>query len=312
MSSADYGAPPLRTVKDYNNTGKYKSKSSSSAGYNTKTGRPNKVRIISDIRVAPPVSTLMPVDDNKYVSDRDEVHSGNWMPVVKRGGKASNMRPMKSEKGYKASPAPGNARSFPVAKSSAGMDIIKRKAPKGSVVAVTGRKEDFFYADALKTARDKISLDDLGIDRSRIRRAANGGILIEIVGVDSGLKADRLAVKLKDVIGIDANVARPIARGDIKLYNMDDSISSDEVCSWLAEIGDCSQGLIKSSNISRQRNGLHSIFINCPLILAIKVAKMGKIRLGWSSVGVELLKKRPIKCFRCWHFGHLKNTCKRH
>lgn len=187
-------------------------------------------------------------------------------------------------------------------------EAVKRKAPKGSVVAITGRNEDFSYADALKTAREKISLDKLGIDRSRIRKAANGGVLIEIPGVDSGAKADLLANQLNDLIGKDANIARPMAKGDVKLYNIDDSISQLEMCSLFAEIDDCPLNFIKTGTIRQQRNGLNSILVNCPLQLAIKIAKMGKIRLGWLTV-VELMKKRMIKCYKCWHFGHIKNSC---
>lgn len=72
-------------------------------------------------------------------------------------------------------------------------DKIKRKLPKGSVVSIRGKGEDFSYASALKRAREEISLDELGIENSRIRKAASGGLLIEISGMNSGHKADLLA-----------------------------------------------------------------------------------------------------------------------
>lgn len=98
-------------------------------------------------------------------------------------------------------------------------------------------------------------------------------------------------------------------RGDIKLYNFDDSIVPSEIGLLFAEIGDCPLSSIKTSVIRKQRNGLNMAWVNCPLQLAIKIAKMGKISIGWSMAGVELLKKRPTRCFKCWHFGHLKNLC---
>ncbi|EFN65451.1 hypothetical protein EAG_13575, partial [Camponotus floridanus] len=49
--------------------------------------------------------------------------------------------------------------------------------------------------------------------------------------------------------------------------------------------------------------------VQCPLTAATKVAKHGKIKLGWSVVRVELLGARPKQCFKCWQFGHLRQAC---
>lgn len=271
-------------------------------------GRPNKVRIISNVRVIPPTSSVPPVEAGKFLSDREDVSSDNWIRVDKRGAKASTKRQPKPE-GGNLTPGKSKARMPSALKPKPKTDILKRKAPKGSVVAITGREEGFSYAEALKTARENISLDKIGIDRSRIRRAANGGVLIEITGLDSEHKADQLANQLNELIGTNANVTRPIAKGDVKVCNIDDSVSPSEVCLLLAEIEDCPQNLIRTGDLRQQRNGMNSIMINCPLHLAIKVARMGKIRLGWSMASIELLKRRLTKCYKCWHFDHLKNTC---
>ncbi|EFN72801.1 hypothetical protein EAG_08542, partial [Camponotus floridanus] len=34
------------------------------------------------------------------------------------------------------------------------------------------------------------------------------------------------------------------------------------------------------------------------------------VKLGWTRVKIDLLKKRPIQCFRCWHFGHVRGNCR--
>jgi len=56
-------------------------------------------------------------------------------------------------------------------------------------------------------------------------------------------------------------------------------------------------------------NGLYTVWIRCPLNAAIKMANYKKIRLGWTLVRVNLLEPRPIQCFKCWRYGHLKNSC---
>lgn len=189
------------------------------------------------------------------------------------------------------------------------VDKVKRKLPRGSVVSITGRDKDYSYAEALERARDNISLQQIGIDNSRIRRAANGGILIEIPGQNSGSKADILANQLLAVLGDQATISRPAARGDIKIYNMDASISKQDIQELLANFGECELEAVRVGDIKPQRNGLFLTWVNCPLALAIKVARMEKINLGWSRAGVELLKARPSRCFKCWHYGHLKNSC---
>lgn len=33
------------------------------------------------------------------------------------------------------------------------------------------------------------------------------------------------------------------------------------------------------------------------------------MKIGWTVVKVELLKARPLQCFKCWEVGHLKSQC---
>jgi len=38
------------------------------------------------------------------------------------------------------------------------------------------------------------------------------------------------------------------------------------------------------------------------------VSRKGR-SLGWSVAKVELMKARPVQCYKCWHFGHVRNKC---
>lgn len=51
-----------------------------------------------------------------------------------------------------------------------------------------------------------ISLGDIGIGKPKIRKAANGGILIEVSGPEKLVKADTLADKLREVLQSDAQI----------------------------------------------------------------------------------------------------------
>jgi len=78
--------------------------------------------------------------------------------------------------------------------------------------------KDFTYAQALKKAREKISLEDMGIEKTRIRKTATGNILIEIPGIDRSNEADKLASKLQSVLEGVAQIARPTIKGEIRLW----------------------------------------------------------------------------------------------
>lgn len=73
-------------------------------------------------------------------------------------------------------------------------------------MAIKGTSEDFSYAAALKTLRDKIALPELEIATSHIRRSANGGMIIEIPGKDKSEKADKLKDRIVEVLGETATV----------------------------------------------------------------------------------------------------------
>lgn len=61
-------------------------------------------------------------------------------------------------------------------------NVGARRPPKSSAVTITGQSENFSYADAIKKAREGISLKDLQIKRTKIRKANNGSLLIEVMG----------------------------------------------------------------------------------------------------------------------------------
>lgn len=186
---------------------------------------------------------------------------------------------------------------------------MRKRPPRSDAVAIKGRGESFSYADALKKARGKINLAEIGIDRPRIRKAANGGLLIEVPGVDGTNKADILADRLRETLDSEVVITRPVKKGDIRLTGVDDSTTSEEIAWIMAENGGCSPDVVKIGPIYNMRNGLRLTTVSCPLASAIKIASIGKIRLGWTMVKVELLRERPIQCFRCWEFGHIGARC---
>ncbi|KMQ81762.1 gag-pol polyprotein, partial [Lasius niger] len=174
---------------------------------------------------------------------------------------------------------------------------------------ITGNRENFSYADALKKARSAISLNDLKIDKTKIRKAANGSLLIEVMGPGGAEKASKLRDQIHEVLKDDARVTRPVTKGEVRLIGLHDATSPKEIIDAISRYGNCLNEDIKLGPIHPLRNGLFTVWVQCPLGAAIRTANYGKIGIGWTQVRVDLLNNRPIQCFRCWRFGHLKHSC---
>lgn len=99
-------------------------------------------------------------------------------------------------------------------------------------------------------------------------------------------------------------------KGELRIVGMDDSITAQEVVEVIAMEGGCLPEDVKVGPIRPMRNGLYTVWIQCPLAAAIRASTGNKIRIGWTIARIELLKARPIQCYRCWEQGHLMSSCK--
>lgn len=172
------------------------------------------------------------------------------------------------------------------------------------------QKEGFSYAEAIKQSREKISLEEIGITETKIRRSANGGLLIEIPGEEAQKKANTLANQLRQVMQDAATVASPIKRGEIRMFGLVESVTAEEVASVVASLCECTPEEVSVGPIRAMRSGLGMAWAKLPLGAAIKATTEGRIRIGWTIARIELLKARPLQCHKCWQYGHVKFACK--
>lgn len=185
-----------------------------------------------------------------------------------------------------------------------------RRVPKSAAVSIKRNIDGPSYADLLRRARETVALDGLGISGTRIRWSANGAILIEIPGQDKSEKAELLASKIGEALEGEAIVTRPVAIGELFIKGFDESISDSDITEAILASGGCRQVDVKVGPINRMFNGLCSVWVRCPLVVALKVADSGNLRVGWSTAWVVLQQARPIQCYRCWNYGHTSERCK--
>lgn len=188
--------------------------------------------------------------------------------------------------------------------------VYNRRISRLAAVSIRRNNGGPSYAEILRSARERIDLRDIGITDPKIRWAVSGSLIIEVPGFEKSQKADLLAGKLKDVLGDAAYVSRPVAKGELRIWGLDDSITVDELVRVVASCGDCAYDDIRCSSITKMLDGLGAVWIQCPLGAAVKVAAAGRVRVGWSSARVENLQARPIQCYRCWQYGHTSNKCR--
>lgn len=177
-------------------------------------------------------------------------------------------------------------------------------------MTITGRVEGFSYVEAMKSARGKIKLEDLGITSTRVRKALNGGLLIEVSGENSKSKAEELVVKLRDVLKDSATVSCPVKKRELTVVGFEESVTVEEIAEELSRTGGCSRADIKMGLSRTMNSGLGIVWAQVPVAAAARLAEEGRIKVGWTMARVELLKVRPLQCFKCWSYGHVQTTCR--
>jgi len=157
--------------------------------------------------------------------------------------------------------------------------------------------------------KTKISLSDLGIKNTRIKKAMGGALLIEVPGPDGSVRAEKLRGELTKVLGESAVVTLPVVRGDLRVVDVDASVTIEEVAAVAAEVGGCAVEDVVSSPMRPMRNGLYMTWIGLPMAAAIRVSNRWRVCIGWTNARVELLSTRPVQCYKCWSFGYVQARC---
>ncbi|XP_047985768.1 translation initiation factor IF-2-like [Leguminivora glycinivorella] len=190
------------------------------------------------------------------------------------------------------------------------------RPPRSAAVVLTLQPEAIEsgvnYAQVLSRAKETVNLEQFGITALRFKRAAAGGRVLEIPGAASGEKADLLAEALTEKLGSDVvRVSRPVKCAELRVTELDDSVSPGEVVASVAKVGGCSEGQIKAGEVRQDASGLGTIWLRCPVVVAKKVveADRGRLQVGWVRAAVKLLDQRPIRCFKCLETGHVRANC---
>jgi len=107
---------------------------------------------------------------------------------------------------------------------------------KPAVVTITSKQGGATYAEILRSAREKVSLRDLGIENTVIRRAMNGAIIIKVPEPQGRQLASSLSANLAEALGESAKVSNPVAVGELRVRGIDPSVTTEEIHAELAAL----------------------------------------------------------------------------
>jgi len=141
----------------------------------------------------------------------------------------------------------------------------------------------------MRLARERVDIRSLGIKELRPRRARTGALLLEIPGTNGAAKADALTREMREALKEREGVAisRPTKTAEIRVKDLEDSISAAEVTEAVAESGECQPEEVRVGSIRPGTNRLGTVWIRCPLVAANRVVRKGHLTLGWTRARVE-------------------------
>lgn len=173
-----------------------------------------------------------------------------------------------------------------------------------TVVISTGSSS---YSDVLKTMKQNLDMDSMGVRVKQLRKSNNGDLIIKIVG-----EKDRIT-SVKDEIAKTLPSTKVALKRDDKVYNildMDDVTTEEEVLDCLSrETGIEKKDLTLKSLRSNVR-GSQTAAISVPAAKANQIDKLqGKVKIGWLRCRIKR-KVQLVRCYRCLEYGHKTFECK--
>lgn len=185
--------------------------------------------------------------------------------------------------------------------------------PRSAAVIITlqpvavERGED--YRSVLAKVQERVLLTECGITDLSLRSTVTGSKIIEIPGSLGAEQADSLASKMQEAVGDLAVVARPTKKAEIRIVEIDDSVSKQEVMEAAAVKGGCDPAQIRAGEIRAYGRGMGTMFMSLPVAAARILAEDGRLRVGWSVARVHAIETKPLRCFKCMGVGHTRPLC---
>jgi len=270
----------------------------------TENGRPSAIKevIIRDVSIPPKEWTTVGKGGRPMRTDRPK--SGDRGETYAKAVAKHPPPPASSSSGQSSR---GGASRIPTQQQQQRQPVTIKRPPKTAAVQISCPPGK--CGEAMRLAKERMDFRGLGIKDLRPRRARTGALLLEIPGAEGAAKADALEMKeaLKDQEGV--KISRPVKTAELRLKDLEDSISAVEIANMIADEGECVPDEIRVGPIRQGLNRLGTAWVRCPMITANRLLRKGRLTLGWTRVRIELLPERTTTCYLCLQPGHVRATC---
>ncbi|XP_015119046.1 uncharacterized protein LOC107042499 [Diachasma alloeum] len=139
----------------------------------------------------------------------------------------------------------------------------------------------------------------------KIRRTATGDMLI-ILSKKTTDGAAELRTAIANLLGDEAQVLRKGPQEELEIKDLDET-TKEEVLEALQRIAGEEHEITPKAirSLRMAYGGTQTASVTVAATAAKKILdEHGKIKIGWVNYRAKRME-RPIKCFRCWHYGHL-------
>lgn len=195
-----------------------------------------------------------------------------------------------------------------------GWTKVTRKVPKTKKVAgrpdaiIVSTKGDTSYADILRTIKGNDALKALGENVTKIRRTQGGDLLLQLKKKPSA-EPQNYEVAVQQVLGDKATARTLTKEVFLEVRDIDEVTTRDDIIEAAQQqigegrkLGEIVKSLRKSFGETQ------TALLKVPVEVANRAIERGHIRIGWVRCRVRL-KTNTLKCFKCWHYGHMSRTC---
>ncbi|XP_017889232.2 uncharacterized protein LOC108630443, partial [Ceratina calcarata] len=173
----------------------------------------------------------------------------------------------------------------------------------------TNKNSSLSLCEILTKAKENINLQELGIDSIKPRSAMNGGLLLEIPKKGNGELGPTLMNKISSLFSSgDVNISCPKKYKELLITNLDLASSHQEINNTLRTICGDNESFILGP-VRPNARGTATVWCKCNETAAFKLISKQSALIGWSTARFLPLENRPIQCFKCWDFGHVRNNC---
>ncbi|XP_015118908.1 uncharacterized protein LOC107042385 [Diachasma alloeum] len=187
----------------------------------------------------------------------------------------------------------------------------QRKRAASPDALIIRPKDKGSYSDILKRMKQDATARESHQCVEKIRNTATEDMLI-ILSKEHSDKAPGLQNAITDLFGHDAQVLSKTPEEDVKIKNLEETATKKEILEALQKAAgeSCGISLNAIKSLRKAYGRTQTAWVRLPVPTTKKiVGESGKIKIEWVNCHVRRVE-RPLKCFKCWDFGHLANKCK--